>query len=46
MIKKEAIEKIALWVDSRKSGELAAMLGEDIARQFGPRDETPPSHGA
>ncbi|PPC85803.1 MAG: GNAT family N-acetyltransferase [Methylocystis sp.] len=41
MIKKEEIEKIALSVESKESSEVAAMLGEDIARQFGPRDETP-----
>jgi GNAT superfamily N-acetyltransferase len=41
MIKKEDIEKIALSVEPAESGELAAMLGEEIAREFGPRDETP-----
>ncbi|MGJ0510963.1 GNAT family N-acetyltransferase [Methylocystis sp.] len=41
MIKKEEIEKIALSVESEESSELAARLGEAIAGQFGPRDETP-----
>ncbi|HEY8125003.1 MAG TPA: GNAT family N-acetyltransferase [Methylocystis sp.] len=41
MGKNEEVEKIALLVESEESGELAARLGDEIARQFGPRDEAP-----
>jgi GNAT superfamily N-acetyltransferase len=41
MIKNEETEKIALSFESEESSELAATLGEEIARRFGPRDEAP-----
>jgi GNAT superfamily N-acetyltransferase len=41
MIKNEEVEKIALSVESKESGELAARLGDEMAGQFGPRDEAP-----
>ncbi len=43
MIKNEEIEKIVLSIEPVESAELAARLGEEIAVQFGPRDEKPVS---
>jgi ribosomal protein S18 acetylase RimI-like enzyme len=41
MIKNEEIEKIILSFEQSESAELAARLGEEIAGQFGPREERP-----
>ena len=41
MIENEVVEKIAFSIESAESAELAARLGEEIAGQFGVRDETP-----
>ncbi|TLG78843.1 GNAT family N-acetyltransferase [Methylocystis sp. B8] len=41
MIKNEVVEKIAFSIESAESAELAARLGEEVAAQFGARDERP-----
>jgi GNAT superfamily N-acetyltransferase len=41
MITSEEVEKIALSIEEMESPELAARLGDEIAEQFGPRDERP-----
>ncbi|HEY8213497.1 MAG TPA: GNAT family N-acetyltransferase [Methylocystis sp.] len=40
MIKSEDVEKIALSIQEMESAEIAARLGDEIADQFGPRDES------
>lgn len=39
MIKSEDVEKTALSIQEMESAEFAARLGDEIADQFGPRDE-------
>ena len=39
MITSEEVEKIALSFEEMESAEIAARLGDEIAEQFGPRDE-------